>query len=477
MKEPVNGNWRLVSPWRLRNEGDHLLAYQCNTTDLVFKVLSPLEASLVPFLDGSADDEELGRLWRQMHSAWLSEADASLASMLQGLAERDHMVAREGLPSPSFDLPREDLLPDFSAYQTGQKRLARPFAVSLYITNNCCTDCLYCYAERPRLPELTKDQWARIFDDLEANQLYIVDIVGADPLARGDILEIMEDMVARDFVFYISTKCRITPAVAERLARMGVGRGDLPPHLVRPLQVSVDSADPVIAGKLVGRSGYLQRAVDSVTNAVAAGMSPRVKGVLTSLNPDAAEGVVRLFYDLGVRDFQFVQYGLSHYRPREDLFLTLEHKLRLPRTLERLQSQYSDIAITIQDDRTVGDRQPRSPRAWQERSVCSGGRSSLQIKANGEVVLCDQLPHSRPFVVGDILKEGLVGVWNSPRLAAFLYPPREAFAGTVCADCPEYDQCHQGKGYCYRDAFLAYDTIYEAPPDCPRQVRPGRRQI
>jgi hypothetical protein len=61
-----------------------------------------------------------------------------------------------------------------------------------------------------------------------------------------------------------------------------------------------------------------------------------------------------------------------------------------------------------------------------------------------------------------------------------VYPEREKFAGTVCFDCPEFDECHTEKGqkgYCYFDALFHYKSIYDAPPDCPRQNKPNQHVV
>lgn len=477
-KGPVDqGNLRIASSWRLRNDGAYILAYFCSTQKLSFKVLSPAEASLVPFMDGELSDAEMRRLWGSVHGADDGETDRVFKALVGSLVERDGIVSRNGEPSASVKTDPARLIPDFASYEKQPKRLARPFSVAVGLTNRCGTNCLYCYAERPKQNELSRQEWRRVFDDLAQNEIFIVDLAGGDTLARPDALDLLEDMAERDFVFFLSTKCPITQGIAERLAALGVGAANPPPHLVRTLQISVDSVDPATADRLTGSKDYLQRAMDSARNAVAAGLAPRVKGVLTSLNADAVDGVVERFFDLGVRDFQFVQYGLSYYRPNEALFLSPRQKERLPDALARAQAAFPGIEITIQDDQTAGGPRNRTWEQWRSRALCSGGRNNLQIKANGEATLCDQVPSRPPFVVGNLLRQGLKEVWNSPELLSFLYPDRDSFRGTACHSCPEFEDCHQDKGYCYRDALFAYGTIFEAPPDCPRQDRQGLRQI
>ena len=117
------------------------------------------------------------------------------------------------------------------------------------------------------------------------------------------------------------------------LKELGIGIPHPPPHLKRDIQVSVDSPDPEIAAMLTRNARYLANAVRTVKNLVAAGLAPRVKCVLTSCNFDAPEGLVRLFTGLGVRNFQFVQYGRSYYRHSDALFLTYEQKVHIKKAM------------------------------------------------------------------------------------------------------------------------------------------------
>ena len=383
----------------------------------------------------------------------------------------------EGPASPSF-ARRDRLVPDFRGYDSSPGRLARPVAVGVTLTNRCDVSCRYCYAGKEPSPEMDLHQLRTVFDELAENEIFGVDIYGGDLFARPDILSILTQMVERDFVFSCSTKYRLSEPMAARLAELGVGRKGVPPHRLRPLQISIDSADPDMASRLAGRSGYLERTIESVKNVTAFGLAPRIKAVLTALNADAAEDLVALFTDLGVTEFQFVQYGRSFYRPDESLFLSLDRKLALRSAAERLRMRYPGHSIAIQQELSMGGARTGSWERWRKRSICSGGRLTMLIKANGDVTLCEQVPHGPPFVVGNVLRQGVLGVWNSAELAAFLHPPRELFHGSICFDCEVFPACHDERlGYCYRDTLFSYGAIYDAPPDCPRQTAVGLRQV
>jgi len=476
MALPLEARPRVSDRWRLRNDGRYLVAYRCSVLQHRFTVLPPAVALLAPLLDGSRTCTELGELAVRMFGIPGDGSDARLRTgtfdALEALSGPSGFLRLDGEVSPSLRsdpaaVP-ERWLPSLVDYEQSPDRLARPLSVMIAFTNRCACDCLYCYAERRRVPERRIDAWRGVFDELAREEVYLVDIAGGDPFLHPDAFEILEEMVARDFTFFVSTKRELTREQARRLAGLGIGRDDLPPYLRRKVQVSIDSDDPAVAARLVRHPGYLEKATRTVDRLLAAGIKPRVKGVLTSLNPEAPEGVVRHFAERGVEEFDFVQYTRSHYRHDDALFMTDEEKRRLREAAERVREDFPDLQITVQDETTRSLRLDWDQ--WHRRAVCSGGRSNMIVQPNGDVTLCDQTPHAPPFVMGNLFDEGVMGVWRSERIPTFLYPPRERFAGTVCSDCPELDACHRERGRCYRDALFYFGSIHDAPPECPRQL-------
>ncbi len=476
---PEDARPRIVSPWRLRNDGEYLLTYKCVSSESRWKVLSPLEASIISFLNGQYTYKELRGVWLYLFGSAKSkrkEVEDALDGVLRGLIH-DGIMALEGEVTPSLASGNDLELPPLKASRP-PSRLHRPTSVTVALTNKCCADCLYCYAERTPCEELPLAQLCQIFDDLRSNEVFVVDIGGADIFTRRDALLILQEMVARDFVFFLSTKSRIDPETASRLAGLGIGIPSASPHLVRSVQVSVDSADNEMASFLTNCRDYFTVAEKSVKSLMHAGIRPKLKCVLTQFNSAAPQRLVEHFAAMGVDRFQFVQYGRSHYRHNDNLFLSKEQKLALSDSMKSIREQNAELSIEYQDDRTAGEATPnRDGDTWSKRTLCSAGRCSMQVMPNGDCILCDQIPHREEFVVGNIMQQGLMDVWHSPRVSAFIFPPRDHFAGTVCFTCERFDACHEGLGYCFRDSLFHYGTVFDAPPDCPRQTRPPIRQI
>jgi radical SAM protein with 4Fe4S-binding SPASM domain len=468
---------RLLAPWLLRDDRDNLLLYKCTYTDLKYRVLSPVQALILPFFSGE-------RSWAEIEAIWLyltkpsnkAESLRDLYELVHNLTAPDEIIGLTGAPSASFQDKTKIPLPDFSNYRWPVERTSAPVSVLVAFTNRCVADCRYCYAERNVNPELTTAEWIGIFDQLAALSVRIVDMSGADPFMRPDVFELLRAMVERDFTFSVSTKSHISPLWASRLAELGIGRGD-PGALDRGLQVSVDSAGNQLASWLTGVNNYLERAKSTTANLIAAGLNPRIKCVLTSYNWQEAEQIVELFTSLGARRFQFVHYGRSLYRHSDDLFLSREQKLRLSESMPLLVAKHSGVEIAFQDE--TGEPRTGEQRRtdWEQRAVCTGGRAALVVLSNGDVSLCEQLPHVPENVVGNLLRESVMEIWNGTAADKFIHPERSKFEGTVCCACPEFDGCHTGRGYCYRDSLSAFSSVYDAPPGCPRQDKTPLRLV
>lgn len=462
---------RLLFPWILRDDGDTLLLYKCVTSELKYRVLSPVQALILPFFSGERSLAEIRSIW--LHLMKPAEKDESLQfldDLVRNLTTPDKVIGAKGTPSPSLTNKSGIPLPDFSRYRWPAERTSVPVSVLVSLTNRCVADCRYCYAERNPCKELTCSEWNEVFDKLAELSIRLVDMSGADPFARDDVFDLLRAMVQRDFLFLVSTKSHISLKSARRLADLGIGRRETRMG-ERGFQVSVDSVSNEVASWLTGVRNYLDRAKSTVTHLVAAGLDPRIKCVLTPYNWNEAGQIVDTFSRLGARRFHFVQYGRSLYRHSDDLFLTREQKLRLHDSFPRLVAKRDDLEIMFQDGTDEVTTAEQSKRAWEQRAVCTGGRAALVILPNGDVTLCEQLPHTPEHVVGNLLRQSLLEIWNGTVLDVFLHPGRSKFEGTSCFSCSEFEECHSGRGYCYREALTAFGSVYDAPPGCPRQQK------
>src|SRR5271157_1761236 len=102
---PFAGNAfpRLLAPWLLRDDRDNLLLYKCTYTDLKYRVLSPVQALILPFFSGE-------RSWAEIEAIWLyltkpsdkTESLRDLDELVRNLTAPDEIIGLAGAPSASF---------------------------------------------------------------------------------------------------------------------------------------------------------------------------------------------------------------------------------------------------------------------------------------------------------------------------------------------------------------------------------------
>src|ERR1035441_2768123 len=100
---PRNSRPRIRAPWILRDDGDNLLLYKCTYSDLKYRVLSPVQALILPFFSGERKWSEIQAIWLHLTKA-SDKADSlrSLDELVRNLTAPDEIIGLAGAPSDSF---------------------------------------------------------------------------------------------------------------------------------------------------------------------------------------------------------------------------------------------------------------------------------------------------------------------------------------------------------------------------------------
>ena len=468
--------------WVLRNDGRKVILYLMSNSEARYQILDPWTAVVVPFLDGQHTVTELTEIIRYVGSLpSTNQARSLLEGVVEDLnvgVEKIAMTDKPALWRVDYDPSDFIISPDNFA---SERRLAVPFTLLVYFSGWCQANCIYCYADLAnmrRLEHLSLQQWLRIACEARELDIRIIQFTGGDTLGRPYSIDFVTHLIELRFLFLLSTKCYVSLADARRLVDAGFNEPVNSVH--RDFQVSIDSPDPTVADCLVGCKGYLERATETVGNLIEAGIPARVKAVVTPFNYRQIRGQVETFAALGVRGLMFSLYARSHYRHDDSLFMSDEMKAETADVLSAIVEERPELTIEGDATRSVPDSQddPRQKeKKWAARSGCSAGRTNLGIAPDGRAVLCEQMPLTEPYFVGDLTEQSILEVWNSPKLLDFIHPPRERFVGTPCYNCADFDHCVHDMGHCFRDSFFAYGKLHHPPPNCPRAPAGAPRMI
>jgi radical SAM protein with 4Fe4S-binding SPASM domain len=481
----------------LKVDGSRPILYVIDDEEDNITILQPVDGLTLSLFNGRRTLGEVRQVLARVLPHGAAVDVAEVLRSVEEAAETDRADApepgREGILDVSdreldeailYD-PR-DFVVDMEDYRRRmadprtRQRLESPINALVVPTHHCFTRCLYCYAERPRATEMPLERWGELLDEMVDLGIYVVSPDNGDVLARPDGMKFLEMLIERKFEFILSTKAHLSRAEVGRL--MDAGFADpIRGRVFRDVQLSIDAVDDAISRRVLGVAHSRVRGnEETFTNFLHFGIRPRIKAVITGLNADQVLPIVESYHRLGARRFTFTGYGRSFFRHQDMLFLRGSELDLARRQVNLVRERFPDVNVTCSfggDDPDIsaseGSALAERQDAWDQRSGCGGGWSSIAIAAGGEAFLCEQMVLSDPYVVGDTRTQSIREIWNSERMLNFIFPTREQFAGTICHECPEFEECMWVQGRCYRDAYFSYGSIYQPPPQCPKNDRPG----
>jgi radical SAM protein with 4Fe4S-binding SPASM domain len=338
-------------------------------------------------------------------------------------------------------------------------RLCAPINLGYIVADRCSRKCIYCYGEQEFAPKRGLLPFERIKEIIEeASKLEVANFsFSGEPFIRKDIVDIVGEIISKGMIPLLSTKEYLSEDTVEKLNDIGLKR----------IQLSIDSSVPEIADFLTRSEGYFSEMTKLIDRLQKNDIEVTTNTVVTSYNAYIIPHLVKWLLEKNIRTIRISQYGRSLYRHTDDLFLSKEqvnwikpHIIEIAQKFPEARISFATYFVENTDSETRLNKFLNRPR-------CTAGKSGFIINPDGTVIVCEQLPSTQEFIVGDLAQQSIMEVWNSPRLKNFLYPSKESFQGTDCYTCEHYDQCVLTMGKCIRDTLKAYGTIYAVDPNCP----------
>jgi radical SAM protein with 4Fe4S-binding SPASM domain len=448
--------------WAMRNDVRRALIYQQSLDSqavIGLSLMHPIEAVILALFSGQRTARGVSR---DVASLFETPQERAESAVKRVLALRREAVEKNPVRD-SFYNPADFVVPanqiDLSSW-----RLYKPIMLIMHVSDDCMRNCLYCNVEKRRrsvISEMPVQRWAELAAECRALGVACVQLSGGDPFFRKDAIAIVSTFLDQGIHPLVATKSLISKQAAQKLFCAGLKR----------IQVSIDAPFLELADRLTGSTGYYPQAVSSIQNSLEAGITVRTNTVVTALNVRYVPQLVRFLAGLGVDMISLTQFGSSLYVDHNrELFLSTADAEWLKSQMPGLQQEIGPRSVTrfsYHLDASFTDPNERA-RIFAERSRCTAGRWAMVIHSDGKVTLCDEMPLQPAFVVGDVSRQSIADVWESPLIASLTRPSQGDFAGTVCHGCIEFEVCHSDKGRCFRDAYKAFGKFHAPMPLCPR---------
>lgn len=312
-----------------------------------------------------------------------------------------------------------------------------------YACNLSCAHCLSSSGKRdPR--ELSTAQCEAVIDELQAMQVFYVNIGGGEPTIRPDFWHLLEYSVAHQVGVKFSTNgFQITPDRATWLA--GTDYVDV--------QVSLDGATPEVNDALRGPGTYAA-ALRALDNLASAGFrDAKVSVVVTRENAHQLDDFKKIADDHGAT------LRLTRLRPSgrgADVWDELHPTAQQQEDLYRWLMAAGEGVLTGDSFfhlAALGDPLPGL-------NLCGAGRVVCLIDPIGDVYACPFAIHDR-FLAGNVLHDGgFASVWRESALFTELRSPQ---SGGACSSCSAYDSC---RGGCMAAKFFTGLPLDGPDPEC-----------
>lgn len=372
------------------------------------------------------------------------------------------------IPNPG-GLVRDNLLQGINLpfirenFDLAEVRLRVPNSMTLMLNTDCTADCVYCYADRPQIPE--PFPFKRIQKLLrQAYDLGMpdVDVDGGEFFLYKDWRRLLETMRQYDYVPNISTKHPLTKEIVNDLTRLGIHH----------IQLSIDSVDNAeIRQMLQVDDAYLGKVLQGLRLLDEAGFDITVKPVITRYN-DSEKSLNATIDTLtsfdNVKWIDFTPANFSQFR--QPIYYSSRAQLDRLKTIVEQRNKTCKSALAF-----AGYEEPQTPAQrqenWERRPMCTGNVQGFFVLPDGKVTLCEQLYWHPFFILGNLTRQSIMEMWNSEKALSLWNISRGEIRGTSpCRLCFHFDECRRGLGNCWRRAAAAYGAgNYDFPaPDCPK---------
>lgn len=387
--------------------------------------IHPAIATLISLFDGERTVKEIAKILSYIANIPEESALNEISRLLGGELTQGEkwLVEVEKAKVPLFKKKYNPL--EFVDTPTVgvDMRMKSPYMLNYLSTFRCFAKCIYCYAEVhaiPPPPEMPLERVKELIDEAKELEVLQIYIGGGDPLCNPDFWEILSYVIKAGIIPFVSTKTLLNDKQIAMLKDSGL----------QVLQVSIDTLNSTTAKFMIGVAEFPSRMLSVISKLVKCGIKTLTNTVLTPLNVKEVPELVSVLSSLGVSHISFTPYGRSHYRHSDSLFLTLDHYKWLSQQIEMLRSKYPFITIKYNDmQESINPSPEKRKELWTKRALCSGGKEGLVIHPDGKVTLCEELPHSPQYFVGDVSRQSIKEVWESEELLEAIMPRREKFKG------------------------------------------------
>jgi len=338
--------------------------------------------------------------------------------------------------------------------------VTKPLWLLAELTYRCPLQCPYCsnpldFAGPRFQPELTTDEWRRVFREAKALGVLQLGLSGGEPTLRPDLEQLVQ--AARELGLYQTLVTSAYRLTRDRLARLKAAGLD---HV----QISIQAADAELSDCIAGAPSHADK-LAAYRHTKELGFPLTVNVVLHRRNLHQVRDLIRLARELGAERIELANtqfYGWALHN-RGTLMPTQE---QLAAAWEIVEQERARPGSTLEIVWVLPDYYERYPKP------CMGGwgRSYMTVTPAGEVWPCHAAGRITTLRFDSIRDHPLERIWNESD--AFRRFRGDAWMPEPCRSCVRKDVDFGG---CRCQAFLIAGDARATDPVC--SLSPHRHVI
>ncbi|MCD8078850.1 MAG: radical SAM protein [Bacteroides sp.] len=345
-----------------------------------------------------------------------------------------------------------------------------PLLMTFMLTNNCVTQCRYCYADTETriVHRLPTERILELIRQSNSIGMQNINLIGGEIFLHKDWDVILAELIKYGYEpDLLSTKFPLTAAMIRKLEQI---------HFRKTIQISLDSCnEETISTLLKVNKGYLQKILNSIRLLDKSNLTYTISSVMTSYN--ANESSVK-----NLADFIGTLQRITSWTIRpamNSLYQKEAAELKVNR--DQLTSLYQYVQTEIMpalklnlnlDDWILQKEYYTAPEGSHsfQGARCSALNNHMFVLPDGKVTICEQLYWKPQFIIGDLSTQSITEVWNSPRVQQLIHMKKQDIRKeSRCHSCKPLDSCfNKDKNRCWSDILKAYgDENWDYPdPRC-----------
>lgn len=333
-----------------------------------------------------------------------------------------------------------------------------PQSILLMLTNKCVTKCKYCYADKnTKYTPMSTDEVLHLIDDAKRLKMSYIDVIGGEVFCRKDWDIIIKKIVDNGLMpNFISTKMPIAEETIKRLKDTGYNN---------VVQISLDSLDEQVLNTLIDcKVGYVNKMKQTIINLETYGFKVQFDTILTKLNANR-KSLDQLFLFISkVTNLEYWEIRIpevSIYTPetykeikanKDQLLDCIDYINETLRPKAQFKLFCSDNCL----EEHLGEGKDIDKHFYGGKCIML--KQLAFVLPDGKVSACEQLYWHPQFIIGDLKKQSIEEIWNSPKAWELYNLSQGVFRKeSVCSHCKIFDFCNlENHRRCFVKVIKAY---------------------